>query len=394
MKITQFILSNFKSFKNGKNRIYDANVINFIYGENNSGKSNILKFLKLIFNLKRTTNAIEVEGDVLSKDSLNYFFEGIIDNEPYIFHKNKRDEKIVFKFFIDISNEELKTAGFDFFETLKEEYLDGGGKVAKLKFEGNIRSLDTKSTSEISLDSVSLNGKEVYLKDKKQEKFFNSGHDPMGLLGDKIKFQQLISYLNEITLYIDNDRFFEKEKFQKEVSSLNAQNFKSWLYNFSLDEFRYEEYLSLLEFVRTNKIESLNSLSKLDVSYSIDENNNLDLLLHNGSERLPISSFGTGVSQIFFILAKIFSTRSKVILIEELELNLSPKTQRELFKILRNLINQGQINQVFFTSHSRYFNFRNDFSIYEVSMDANGVSSIQRQNGSVRAGFFNAYKLD
>ena len=394
MKITQFTIGNYKSFKDGKNRIYEANDINFIYGENNSGKSNVLKFLKLIFDPKRKTSDIEVEGKVLSRDSLDYFFEGIIDNEPYIFHKNKRENKIEFKFFIDIPNEELKRVGFDFFHALNKEYLAGSGNIAKLKIEGNIVSIDSKSTSIISLDAVHLNGLEVFGKDKTGDKYFNSGKNPMELLGDRVKFQQLMSYFNEIALYIDNDRFFKKEKIQKDTKKLTAQNFKSWLYNFSLDEFRYEDYLKLMDFVRSNKIESLGSLTKLDVSFSIDESDNLDLLLHNGSERLPISSFGTGVSQIFFILAKIFNTRSKIILIEELELNLSPKTQRELFKILRKLIDAGIIDQVFFTSHSKYFNFRNDFSIFEVSIDGSGVSSIQRQNGSVRAGFFNAYKLD
>jgi predicted ATP-dependent endonuclease of OLD family len=393
MKIVQFTLENFKSFKDSNNRINRASDINFIYGENNSGKSNILKFLKLIFSLKRNSNEIEVEGEVLKQSSLEYFFEGIIESEPYIYHKNLRNNAVKFEFSIHLSHKEIEDAQFDFYDHLFEEYIKGAHDPILLKLQGQIKSLDSRSTSEIELTSVELNSKEVYSKTAAGEQYFKSGASKMNLLNNKSSFQRFLSYLNSITLYIDNDRFFKKEKLN-DSNELNSQNFKNWLYKFSVDEFRHDEYLKLLEFIKKNKIDSLKSLSNLELSYSIDNKNNLELILNNGSERLPIDSFGTGVSQIFYILCKIYQSNSRIILIEELELNLSPKTQRELFKIIRSMIEDGIIDQVFFTSHSSYFNFRNDFSIYEVQIDENGISNVARQTNSVRRGFFISTKLD
>lgn len=394
MKITQFTIKNYKSFSKTNNRVYSANNINLIYGENNSGKSNILRFLKLIFSLKKIENNLEVEGENVMQTSRDYFFEGLIESEPYIYHKNIRHEKIEYTFFIELTHKEIKEANFDFFTSLESEYLKNSKNPAILRFDGEIKSLDNKYLSEIRLNQVKLSNKEVYLNDDNEEHIFRSGAEEMNLQGDFRSFKQFMAYLNNIVIYIDNDRFFGKEKYALQSNELTAKNFKNWLYNFSLDEFRYEEYLNLLSFIRKHKIQSLKSLSDLDLSFGMDSSNNLELLLSNGSERLPIDSFGTGVSQIFFILCKIYISKKKIILIEEIELNLSPKTQRELFKILREMIEEGIIDQVFFTSHSGYFNFRNDFSIYEVNINSNGVSEVERKDGNRRSPFFANKRID
>ena len=134
-------------------------------------------------------------------------------------------------------------------------------------------------------------------------------------------------------------------------------------------------------------------MSELDLSFSIN-GNELEIMLNNGSERLPIDSFGTGVSQLLYLLTQLFFTNSRIILIEELELNLSNKTQREFFKVLRELINKKVIDQVFFTTHSKAFNFRNDFSVYEVDISNNGVSSVKHMTNGPRKNFFVSTLID
>ena len=80
-------------------------------------------------------------------------------------------------------------------------------------------------------------------------------------------------------------------------------------------------------------------------------------------------------------------SNSKVVLIEELEMNFSPKYQQELLGILKALMEKGKIDQVFFTTHSKYFSSRSDFSIYEVKM-TEGVSTAVKVT-SKRKDFFN-----
>ena len=102
----------------------------------------------------------------------------------------------------------------------------------------------------------------------------------------------------------------------------------------------------------------------------------LQVLLKTNSERLPINSFGTGVMQILLLLSTIFETNSRIVLIEELELNLSPKVQQELLKLLTNIIGNKKIDQVIFTSHSDILGKAEGLSVFKVQM-TNGVSGVQ-----------------
>jgi len=387
MKINQFTLDNFKSFNDTNNRLSNVLNINYIYGENNSGKSNILKFLKLIFSLKDDfSRDVLVEGEMLSPSSEKHFYSGTIQNEPYIFHKNKRDKPIKYHFSINLKHAEIENAGFGFYDKLNTGYFKKDRDEAHLEFEGIIKSIDNLSTSEIILNKVQINKKPIF-ENKTKPEFFGGTSGTGDLKGNKLAFNSFIGYLGDITEYIDNNRYFKTEYYKQNDNILEAGNFKNWLYNLSLNEFEFDKYLGLLEFIKKYKVDSLPVLSNLDLSFSINPHNIIELLLDNESERLPISSFGTGVNQILYILTRLYFSNARIILIEELELNLSPDTQRELLNILRLLIEDDKIDQVFFTSHSDYFSFRQDISIYKTSIDGNGVSKVESKKGASKIYF-------
>lgn len=381
MKINQFTLNNFKSFKDTNNRLSKLADINYVYGENNSGKSNILKFLKLVFSLKDDlSQEVLVDGKSLSLNTDRHFYSGTIQNEPYIFHKNQRNKPIEFNFVILLKHQEIKNAGFDFYENLKAGYFKKDKEEAHLEFNGIIKNVDDVSTSEIILEAVKIN-KQYIFENKENPEYFGGKSGIGELTGNKSAFNLFIAYLDNITEYIDNNRFFKKESFKSDISVLRADNFKNWLYGLSLNEFEFDNYIDLLEFIKQNKVVSLPVLSNLNLSFSINSDNIIEILLNNDSERLPISSYGTGVNQILYILTRLFISNARIILIEELELNLSPNTQRELLHILKLLIEKDKIDQVFFTSHSDYFNFRQDISIYETSIDDKGESKVEYKKG-------------
>ena len=102
----------------------------------------------------------------------------------------------------------------------------------------------------------------------------------------------------------------------------------------------------------------------------------IEVMLENKIGRFPLKNYGTGIQQIFYILSRIFDSASKIILIEELELNLSPEYQELIINNLQEFIKDQKISQVFYTSHSDYLN-RNDFKIYEVTLDENGKSEMK-----------------
>tara|TARA_R110002096_G_scaffold265299_1_gene458756 strand:+ start:4279 stop:5376 length:1098 start_codon:yes stop_codon:yes gene_type:complete len=364
-----------------------------IYGENNSGKSNILKFLNLIFSQKNSqaSGSIMVEGEteVIDSQEEKNFYSGLIDGKPYIFHKNIHITEIVFEFVIKLTHSEINDSGYDYYDNLVEDYFSKTQSYCTLKFSGRIKSIDQKTTSEIILDNVKLNNKDIYSSEHSNNYF----KDSKELLGNRLAFQTLLGLLNNSVLFIDNNRYFIKEKQTKKNNKLSSVNYKNWMSHNYFDPFKYKRFQELLKFIRSSKVGKLKALSELDLSFSIN-GNELEIMLNNGSERLPIDSFGTGVSQLLYLLTQLFFTNSRIILIEELELNLSNKTQREFFKVLRELINKKVIDQVFFTTHSKAFNFRNDFSVYEVDISNNGVSSVKHMTNGPRKNFFVSTLID
>jgi len=91
--------------------------------------------------------------------------------------------------------------------------------------------------------------------------------------------------------------------------------------------------------------------------------------------RLPIGRLGSGYQQILYTIASLVLNKKKMLGIEELEINLSPRMQTVLFEKLKYYINQGSLaNQIIITSHSDYFSGRTDVRCYGV--EHNGMYTV------------------
>ncbi|SKB40525.1 AAA family ATPase [Daejeonella lutea] len=394
MKVTEFSIANFKSFSN-----YQApptgvasglRTINMIYGENNSGKSNILKFIDIVFSGKISREApVIVEGALTQRDQfIGGFWQGVIMDQPFIYHKNERTRVIEIFFKVEILNDEIEDSGFEKLEVLLKEFPTGSN-VSTIEFKAEIKNFKDPYTSLFELKEAKLNGLEIYADiTGSKKRYFNNGATGHALYEDSVSFESLISILNNKVLFLDNDRYYSKE-IDTNSLILTTKNFKNWLYKLSLDPINYKKYEKFKKFVRDQSFRGVAGriFKDFDPTYS-NVNGEIELNLSNGSDRLPISSFGTGIHQILFLLTLIFETKAKILLIEELELNLSPQSQRELLQIFRRLIGSKVVDQVIFTTHSPYLRSTTDFSIYEVSMNSVGVSQIENK-AAVRPSFFN-----
>lgn len=398
MRITEFELRNFKSF--GDYNMPPTGVLaslrkmNMIYGENNSGKSNLLKFIHTIFSSKSDTDSgLEVEGESrpVIRTITTPFWKGKIHNSPFLFHKNERTREIKYYFIIELANTELFKPGFPQSAAVQAEYPSATQNISVLRFDGIIKSYSDPYLSEIILKKAELNGRELYLDTGTAKHYFRSGAATQAFLGDTLLFENLISILNNTVSFIDTDRFFSDEKEDRKSIKLTAKNYKNWLHNLSLDVIHHDTYLKYIDFVKRHHA-IFGLFRNFTPSFATGDDGQVELIISNGSERLPIDSYGTGVQQLLFLLALLFSTNSKIVLIEELELNLSPKSQKKVFQLVRNLIGEGVIDQVLFTTHSPYFRFTTDFSFYEVSMNVERVSKVENVP-SVRHGFFTNNRL-
>ncbi len=407
MKITRLSVTNYKSFSTSNNptddEITGLSNINMVYGYNNSGKSNLLKFIHQIFQPKIGLKEITVEGQKMKTDEELTFWRGPVTNSPFIFHKNNRNNSIAFAITLRVSHEEIKHSGFTQYKELSELF-SATHDYATFFFEGEIRKIDDYDTAEMVLLNAKINNKAIYSLDNSKRGVYFEGAPKNNILkADATAFLNLLSFFNNATLFLDNNRYFINEAIDKRIQNFSAHTFKNWLYNLSLNPRKNQVFDQLNAFIKKYKIspasanpddaifseaEKNSPFSNFNPEFAILENDTIEIMFRRGRDRFPLSSFGTGIQQLLYILTALYTSNARIILIEELELNLSPRYQRELFNILRSLIDDNRIDQVFFTTHSKYFHHRSDFSIYEVTINNQGVSKVVKATKTKKSLFF------
>jgi AAA15 family ATPase/GTPase len=197
-----------------------------------------------------------------------------------------------------------------------------------------------------------------------------------------------MTVFNDCVMLLDNDRYFTNEQQAITQGELNPKTFKNHVFDLYLSHLREEDFLELNRFLKSFAINSSDAVFQNNEKSSPFNNfkfefvrygSEIEVMLSNDFGRLPISSFGTGVQQVIYILTKIFLSSKKIVLIEEIELNLSPKYQTELVSFLKEkIISSGIITQAFFTTHSPIMCFKTDFRTLQARIDNSGVSSIKK----------------
>lgn len=384
MKITHLKVENFKSLI--KVNATGFSEVNFIYGFNNSGKSNLLKFLELIFRRKSFKVPESYTEDNVNKirykiAQITPFWSGIIYDLPFIFTKNIRDKNILFEVQLVLLNTEYPYSK----ELTDNGYLYKTREKTPIKITGEIASIN-QNDSEMILKGVKLNKKIIFSRNDGVPKFFETTENS-ALANNEVLFNDMMDVFNDCVKLIECERYFSKEELMQEPPLIfSTNNFKNWIYGLSIDADRFEIFTGLITFLNNFKLTSkvASVLTKNIVNYPFSNTkitfskfkDEIEVMLENPIGRFPLKNFGTGVQQLFYILSKIFDTKSSIILIEELELNLSPEYQELIINNLQMFLDDKKISQVFFTSHSDYLH-RNDFKIYEVSIDENGKSDIK-----------------
>ncbi|WP_396590205.1 AAA family ATPase [Allomuricauda sp. R78024] len=378
MKIKEVNIKNFKSFKElNFNPDHSFGVVNMIYGYNNSGKSNLMKFLHLLFKKKYGGEiVILTEDDGTEKrvnrfeDNTQNFWEGQLVDSPFFFTNNDVSKNVWFS----VKIEEVRDSLPDIPELLAL-YDDNNSFTIEGEFE-----YKDYGVSNVNLLKCFLNGIEIFANGA----YFDS---TAALKGNSLVFNQLLSTFNNSVLLIDSDRYFSNESDKSKKRELTPKNFKNWLYQLYLDPASYEQYMDLLSNLESFKpkaagskpllTKNLNNYPLNDIDLGFSKSKDILTIMLNKNGRYPIENYGTGVQQLMYILAKFISTNPKVLLIEELELNLSPEYQKEILNYFKSLTKNTSYNleQIIFTSHSSYM-AKNDKvdRFYAVAINDNGSS--------------------
>jgi len=328
MKIKKVVVRNFKSLTDVNGDGFAD--VNFIHGFNNSGKSNFLKFIELLFMSKSIESKESYSEGGLTKtrrkvEENTPFWKGMIYDMPFIFRNDERKQPIDFEVHIEILNSVFPNEA-----ELKKLELLSKHESTRLIVIGKIEERNP-TDSEIVLTEAKLGSIAIFSNSAgvagAGQYFPTISTSPKP---DSSIVDDILNLLNDSVLLVGCDRFFEKEIQVGVNGDFSSKNFKSWLFDQYIDSDKHRNFLTLLSFIKSFNItskaksEMAENLANFPLQYATVDftkfGDELEIMLDGKNGRFPLKNFGTGIQQIFYLLTRIFSSSSKIILIEELEL--------------------------------------------------------------------------
>lgn len=330
-----FGICNFRSFDDNGVILENPKKINIIIGKNNSGKSNVLRFLQLLnFHIKD-----------LSK------FPSDLKNQ---FRRNGRQTNILIK----VKGENLIC------DKGKVSFPNGFYKHLDSYFYVNYNIISQKATLPEIIHNLSVN-ELIFLQKKyasgSKQHFIAAIEEEL----DRYLKIKIHDYFHDL-IYIPHLRVIQEgHNFGDSNSSINGSNIISKMFQMQNpvigDESSRKKFDLIRSFVRdlVNKPELEIEIphTKESIVLTIDDN------------RLPLESFGTGIHQLVLLCSALVIHENSIVCIEEPEIHLHPELQRKFISFLNKTKNTYYI-----TTHSNIFlDSRFETSVYHVQND--GIKS-------------------
>jgi len=336
MKVNKFSIKNYRSLKDIAVDEFGSTTI--FYGDNNAGKSNILNALELLFKRKQTLH----EG--ILTEAQNFYLGNIPDSKNN-FYNNDTATPITFTVEIDVDISELNIS-----DSISKIFSKKGNYT--FSFSGRISFIEgIGDYSEIKFEEISANGVIIYSYTEKLEFFpsIKQGRD-VATLGTA--FNKLIDVFNDCVYIVSSDRDMHEASISEEnISVLSPRTFKNFLYGLYLSPQKFHLFEEI------NEVFSKPPFSYGTISFSKETGNKLQLMVKEGDFRLPIKHLGSGVLQSLYIITSIICSESKIVCVEELEQNLSPRKQYEILIKLQSMIidKRRALEQLIISSHSAVY---------------------------------------
>ncbi|MFS0749883.1 AAA family ATPase [Oceanobacillus sp. 1P07AA] len=357
MKLSDIYLKGWRSFDAEQGiKIVNLKRINLFIGPNNSGKSNLFKYL---FYLKE-----KVLSNVTS-DMVDYTNYDLINNLDYNIPKRDtwadNNEDIVCDLFFSIDQEDTWFSEKPLLTQERENiHLKSQHKVKSSK-----ASLSVMYNDQIPLLESYTDKPKIYSSTDDQYIDIRSS---MPYLSDTLKlwYKTLSSMV-----FIDPIRHYSREASAMKESDFDGSNIINNIINLHNDKDRATEFRQYRELIEECLIDILGE-NELELDVTKDE---VRFFIERGSKKICayLEQLGTGVSQFFMILSYLYINKDRDlnIFMEEPESNLHPDGLVKLLDIIK----------VKFPNHTFFISTHSSILIDQIDDDWS-LHQVHRKNSS------------
>lgn len=349
--------------------------VNIFYGDNNTGKSNILAALETLFRIEAVEEMETAVGRFLQGTLPNF-----VDNftmKP----GGERVEAIRFQVRLGLDDRDLQNLAA-FSEFIERHNIFESGHNQRVQLDTEITPL-TRNQAMKTVMRASINNKLFYDRSLPEtNRFFPALMKQAAIEDRQGPAEELFQYLVNSFVRVSAGRFLQSEtSVETPVMNLSSQWFKNWLRFLSGSRGEsYRTFERIQEWFRGKPF-------GYGTIRSISEGDRIELVVTDESGReLLVERLGTGVQQVLMLLSNIANSDAKIVGFEELELNLSPRMQSETLNKLKELAGppSGSVDQFLLTSHSMHLSRREDAVLYAVSLTEAHGTKVQRGPLAIR----------